>query len=203
MLAYAIDNPPSSTIILISGDPDLAYAASLLQLRCYRVIVISIDASRLHPSLKTQASVVLDWTVDVLGAEIANDRFFMDTSPRYQYQAELPTRPSFNGRFTPFDNLESDTLHYPHTSGTRSQMFRSLDSDTLRSGEGLSGGTPARTLSSSSPIRSDTRNTTTRTGSALNSVPPSSTFGRDNVISITAGENRSNDSDVVSWLLSE
>ncbi|KAG6831479.1 hypothetical protein H0H87_005046 [Tephrocybe sp. NHM501043] len=76
MLAYAIDKPPPSTIILISGDRDFAYAVSTLRLRRYRVVIISLAG--VHTSLKTQASAFLDWTNDVLGAEIVDDAW----SPR-------------------------------------------------------------------------------------------------------------------------
>ncbi|KAG6884502.1 hypothetical protein C0993_010525 [Termitomyces sp. T159_Od127] len=71
MLAYAIDNPPPSTIILISGDRDFAYAVSILRLRRYRVVIISLPG--IHTSLKTQASIFLDWNNDVLGADVVDD----------------------------------------------------------------------------------------------------------------------------------
>ncbi|KAG6889733.1 hypothetical protein C0995_015031 [Termitomyces sp. Mi166 len=71
MLAYAIDNPPPSTIILISGDRDFAYAVSVLRLRRYRVVIISLPG--IHTSLKIQASIFLDWNTDVLGADVVDE----------------------------------------------------------------------------------------------------------------------------------
>ncbi|KAG6821157.1 hypothetical protein H0H93_005377 [Arthromyces matolae] len=71
ILAYAIDKPPPSTIILISGDRDFAYAVSILRLRRYKVAIISLPM--VHLSLKVQASFFLDWTNDVLGAEVVED----------------------------------------------------------------------------------------------------------------------------------
>ncbi|KAI0928282.1 hypothetical protein AcW2_004339 [Taiwanofungus camphoratus] len=65
MLAYALDTPAPATIILISGDRDFVYAVSVLRLRKYRVVVVA--PSKVHTSLKAQASVILDWDADALG----------------------------------------------------------------------------------------------------------------------------------------
>ncbi|KAG6920005.1 hypothetical protein DXG01_013354 [Tephrocybe rancida] len=78
MLAYAIDKPPPSTIILISGDRDFAYAVSVLRLRRYRVVIISLAG--VHTSLKIQASTFLDWNDDVMCAEIVDDFWTPHTS---------------------------------------------------------------------------------------------------------------------------
>ncbi|KAJ7694155.1 NYN domain-containing protein [Mycena rosella] len=67
MLAYALDHGPPATLILISGDRDFAYAVSILRLRRYCVVVISLPMPGAHISLKSQASVCLDWNVDVMG----------------------------------------------------------------------------------------------------------------------------------------
>ena len=64
MLAYAIDNTAPSTIVLISGDRDFAYALSVLRLRRYRVILITLPSA--HASLVSQATLHFDWALDVL-----------------------------------------------------------------------------------------------------------------------------------------
>ena len=64
MLAHAIDNPAPSTIVLISGDRDFAYALSTLRLRRYRVVLITLPNA--HSSLRAQASLCFDWISDVL-----------------------------------------------------------------------------------------------------------------------------------------
>jgi hypothetical protein len=64
MLAYAIDNQPPSTIVLISGDRDFAYGLAMLRLRRYRVVLVTL--SNAHPSLRAQASLCFDWISDVL-----------------------------------------------------------------------------------------------------------------------------------------
>ncbi|KAK7023710.1 hypothetical protein R3P38DRAFT_3194232 [Favolaschia claudopus] len=67
MLAYAMDHPAPATLILISGDRDFAYPVSILRLRQYDVVVVSLPLPGAHPSLKRQASVWLDWNREVLG----------------------------------------------------------------------------------------------------------------------------------------
>ncbi|KAL1947586.1 hypothetical protein VTO73DRAFT_13310 [Trametes versicolor] len=64
MLTYAIDNPAPATVVLISGDRDFVYAVSVLRLRRYRVVVVAPNSA--HASLKSQASVVLDWEVHIM-----------------------------------------------------------------------------------------------------------------------------------------
>ena len=63
-MAYAIDNPSPTTIMLISGDRDFVYAVSILSLRQYRIVLLSPRAT--HISLKAQASAVYHWPDDVL-----------------------------------------------------------------------------------------------------------------------------------------
>ncbi|KZS95379.1 hypothetical protein SISNIDRAFT_464423 [Sistotremastrum niveocremeum HHB9708] len=58
MLFHAMDNP-SSTIILISGDRDFAYAMSVLRHRRYDIVLIAPDSA--HGSLIEQASHILKW----------------------------------------------------------------------------------------------------------------------------------------------
>ena len=65
MLAHAINNPAPSTTILISGNRDFAYALSILRLRNYRIVLITL--SNAYPSLRAQGSICFDWISDVLG----------------------------------------------------------------------------------------------------------------------------------------
>ncbi|KAJ7738473.1 NYN domain-containing protein [Mycena maculata] len=64
MMTYAMDHPAPATLVLISGDRDFAYLVSVLRLRRYEIVVISLSA---HISLKSQASVCLDWNIDIMG----------------------------------------------------------------------------------------------------------------------------------------
>ncbi|KAF9560211.1 hypothetical protein CPC08DRAFT_491220 [Agrocybe pediades] len=64
MLAHAIDNPAPSTVMIITGDRDFAYAMSILRLRSYRVILITL--ANAHPSLTAQASFWFDWVTEIL-----------------------------------------------------------------------------------------------------------------------------------------
>ncbi|TPX63068.1 hypothetical protein SpCBS45565_g06899 [Spizellomyces sp. 'palustris'] len=65
MMAFALDNGPPATIVLISGDRDFAYALSTLRNRQYHIILLT-GKQGAHLSLKAQAHEVLDWRVDVL-----------------------------------------------------------------------------------------------------------------------------------------
>ncbi|KAJ3793036.1 NYN domain-containing protein [Lentinula aff. detonsa] len=67
MLAFAMDNPScpaSTTIMLISGDRDFAYALSTLRLRRYNIVVVA--PSNTHASLRTQASSFFNWNTTIL-----------------------------------------------------------------------------------------------------------------------------------------
>ena len=86
MLAHAIDNPAPSTVVLISGDRDFAYALSILRLRCYRVVLITL--SNAHQSLRAQASVFFDWVSDVL--EPVDPTLSHQPTPPRRGKASLP-----------------------------------------------------------------------------------------------------------------
>jgi len=64
MLAHAIDNPAPSTVMIITGDRDFAYAISILKLRRYRVVLVTLNNA--HPSLTSQASLYFDWNTEIL-----------------------------------------------------------------------------------------------------------------------------------------
>jgi hypothetical protein len=66
MLAFAIDHESPATIVLIAGDRDYAYAMSTLRLRQYTVVLIVPSAPNIPKSLKSQASVVVDWNYAIL-----------------------------------------------------------------------------------------------------------------------------------------
>jgi hypothetical protein len=66
MLAFAIDHHSPATVILIAGDRDYAYAMSTLRLRQYNVILIAPTSSNVSQSLKSQASLVIDWNYAIL-----------------------------------------------------------------------------------------------------------------------------------------
>lgn len=66
VLTYAMDNlAANTTIVVISGDRDFAYAVSVLRLRQYEVVLITLPNA--HYSLTAQASATFDWLLDILG----------------------------------------------------------------------------------------------------------------------------------------
>ena len=93
MLAYAIDNPAPSTVILISGDRDFAYALSVLRLRRYRVILVTLPNA--HATLTAQASVCFDWVSEILdptgtnGARNAQNRFSHERQRSFEQRPPL------------------------------------------------------------------------------------------------------------------
>lgn len=66
MMAFAMDNPAQSTLVVIGGDRDFAYAAAILRQRRYDIVVIAPPNNPLPHSLKSQASFCLDWNRDVM-----------------------------------------------------------------------------------------------------------------------------------------
>jgi hypothetical protein len=66
MLAFAIDHHSPATVILIAGDRDYAYAMSTLRFRQYNVILIAPSSPNIPQSLKSQASLVIDWNYAIL-----------------------------------------------------------------------------------------------------------------------------------------
>lgn len=59
MFAFALDTDTPATIVLLSGDRDFAYAASILRMRGYHIVTIAPKQS--HANFKHRASEVLDW----------------------------------------------------------------------------------------------------------------------------------------------
>jgi len=67
MISYAMDHPPPSTFVLITGDRDFAYALSMLRNRRYEVVLLAPSLPAVHTSLTSQASIIFDWNSDILG----------------------------------------------------------------------------------------------------------------------------------------
>ncbi|KAH7889775.1 NYN domain-containing protein [Phlebopus sp. FC_14] len=70
LLAFAVDNPPPATVILITGDRDYAYAMATLRLRKYKVVLIVPQSPHVHVCLESQASVLIDWTSNFMMTQI-------------------------------------------------------------------------------------------------------------------------------------
>jgi hypothetical protein len=64
MMAFALDYHAPATAILISGDHDFAYVVSVLRNHRFRVIVVA--PTNVHASLRSQASAIIDWNIDIL-----------------------------------------------------------------------------------------------------------------------------------------
>lgn len=60
MLAFAIDNPPPATIVLISGDKDFVYALGVLRNRRYNIVLV-VPSRGAPIILRSQANTILEW----------------------------------------------------------------------------------------------------------------------------------------------
>ena len=64
MMSFALDHPPPTTIILITGDSDYGYSLSKLRARGYRIVLVALSTAK--ASLTLSADVILEWERDVL-----------------------------------------------------------------------------------------------------------------------------------------
>ena len=150
MLAHAIDNAAPSTIVLISGDRDFAYALSILRFRGYRIVLITL--SNAHQSLRAQASISFDWVSEVLepvdptsskqpilnptrrgkiSSPPAHDKFYPDS--RFVQSPDPFGRAYINGGIqTPLDSTlaacssDSETNFASRTMQTQTRLLRLL-----------------------------------------------------------------------------
>lgn len=152
MLAYAIDNPAPSTIILITGDRDFAYALSILKHRRYQVVLVTL--SNAHASLVHQACIRFDWYNDVINQldasnsqvskesryVLANDVYESDYlySPKEVETVVYPTRntrgthsPSKNSRNIPLQSSLSSRLSTSQYRLNESNMRYAEDQTTM------------------------------------------------------------------------
>ncbi|KAL1675074.1 NYN domain-containing protein [Schizophyllum commune] len=90
MLVFALDHPAPATIVLISGDRDFAYVASILRRRMYNVVLICHSTPGPHKSLLQQVSTHVDWNTQVLGLTSSS----LDHLRRPSAQASAPLRPA-------------------------------------------------------------------------------------------------------------
>ncbi|KAJ8517552.1 hypothetical protein ONZ45_g5270 [Pleurotus djamor] len=98
MMAYAMDHPGPRTIMIISGDRDYAYAAAILRMRRFNVVVVSSGTT--SGSLSAQASACHDWSADILGKAafqdspaVTNQRLPKDVDP-FRAASPLPKLPT-------------------------------------------------------------------------------------------------------------
>ncbi|KAF7304722.1 NYN domain-containing protein [Mycena kentingensis (nom. inval.)] len=110
MLTWAIDHP-RATFFIITGDTDFAYAISTLRLRKYEIVVVSLST---NSSLKSQASVWLEWNRNVMGYPPGTPSSSSSSSTT---TSTPTTRPA---------NLQIHTLHkteHPQPSPARTNGF--------------------------------------------------------------------------------
>lgn len=95
MLAFAMDNPAPAVIMLISGDRDFVYAVSVLRHRKYDVVLV-IPPQGAHITLRSQATVALDWRFDIFSEDNVNGSIADSASTTSMPRTEIWNRSSFN-----------------------------------------------------------------------------------------------------------
>ena len=161
MLAYAIDNPAPSTIILITGDRDFAYALSILKHRRYQVVLVTL--SNAHTSLVHQASIRFDWYNDVVN-QLDASNLQISKEPRYLLandsnesdylyspkEAETDVYPNKNTRGTHSPSKNSRNIPFQSSLSSRLQTSQyRVNESNIRYGEDQT------TMDVSSPSKSN------------------------------------------------
>lgn len=121
IIAYTWDHPAPRTLVIISGDRDLAYMIGTLRMRKYEVILISPNGT--HTSFTNQASVNLDWIADSHRGDIDDARGGQPSPQPPSHQSPSPHTPSPPHQF-PSPSFPSPPLpaangffsHYPKTN---------------------------------------------------------------------------------------
>ncbi|KIP06014.1 hypothetical protein PHLGIDRAFT_24802 [Phlebiopsis gigantea 11061_1 CR5-6] len=157
ILAHAIDCPPPSTVLLISGDRDFSYAVSTMRLRGYRVVLLAPGAA--HSSLRSQASVVYEWPRSVLQADMPAPT----PPPKSRTPAAYATRPSAP---IPIERATPSMIHIG--SSPHSTLFQ--PNNTANPGDNASSSLLEHSRSSSCP----------NPGFALPTINPSGVYGKPN-----------------------
>ncbi|KAJ3285826.1 hypothetical protein HK104_009314 [Borealophlyctis nickersoniae] len=130
MMAFAMDNPPHSVIVLISGDGDFSYALSLLKRRHYTICVV-VNNANAPDVLRTAATHVMNWRLDVLKHTVV-DEFIGEAT------GTVPTPPTTTRRdgdaetdpVAPSPPLQNGALTTRRKSNSASTSSTDLDNFT-------------------------------------------------------------------------
>ncbi|KAG9029665.1 hypothetical protein FS837_003499 [Tulasnella sp. UAMH 9824] len=119
MLAFAMDNPAPAVIMLISGDRDFVYAVSVLRHRKYDVVLV-VPPQGAHITLRSQATVVLDWRFDIFREDNVNGSIADSASTYSMPRTEIWNRSSFNdtGKSSPASHHRRLSQAKPATPDT-------------------------------------------------------------------------------------
>ena len=132
MLAFAVDHSAPATIILVTGDRDYAYAVSTLKLRKYRVILVVPSSPHTSPSLESQASLVIDWSVAALRTRTAAvNSTQVVRQPYPELDADLVAKLVRELHEPPPDDLDAILHHDSSPSQNTSRLRRISARDLL------------------------------------------------------------------------
>jgi hypothetical protein len=114
--------------MLITGDRDFAYAAAILRLRQFRVVIVAPSSPAPHISLKSQASVFLDWNADVLGKiNRHNPGIIQQGSVERQSSLSRATRPRASSNSTISSDLENRFADRDDNTGSTTSSSRTSE----------------------------------------------------------------------------
>ena len=129
MIFYAWNNPAPHTFVVITDDRDIAYALAMLEMKNYRIVLISPAGS--HPDLTSQATVQLDWSRTVLGTNrgVNHERDALPSRVRSPATARPSSSTTLRGSTTFSDHRKPLTREWNDlpSKERRSVFFKSND----------------------------------------------------------------------------
>ncbi|EPS61494.1 hypothetical protein M569_13304, partial [Genlisea aurea] len=126
MFLFALDNrPPSSSIVLISGDVDFAPALHVLSQRGYSVVLVIPSGIGVSPALCNSSSFVLDWQTVARGEGIMPPRISLIPKVRSHRLDEEEDPTVFNGTLSK-TRAVSDSKSAAMTKAQRKVLSKQL-----------------------------------------------------------------------------
>ncbi|KAI5899957.1 uncharacterized protein SCHCODRAFT_02024849 [Schizophyllum commune H4-8] len=157
MLVFALREPAPSTVVLVSGDRDFAYTASILRQRGINVVLVCHARPGPHRSLAAQVSECVDWNQTILKMD-EEDKAILPTKKKpatvpskFVTQIIPATECLATGKAaTPEEAPEADALQESPSISTSSSPLTEERSD-------IGGGGPEADVSSVHPSPVPTR----------------------------------------------
>lgn len=130
MFLFALDNPPPSSIMLISGDVDFSPALHILGQRGYTVILVIPSGVGVSSALSNAGSFVWDWPSVVrghvspflMGCQITDNSDFQNEEEAIVYRGISHSQSYYNSNIEYNTTTTSRSYSLPHV-GSHEQMW--------------------------------------------------------------------------------